>query len=393
MGEFIALLFIGWLVYKFFSSFSATPSNNSTTNNNSTNTYNPSKAFSTKVVKGRMSNLDTFDISIIGKISFNYGNNVVVFKVEMYDENESIKHPILCQIEELSATDAPIFQYITKSFNVNSREIEYQNWIKVISVPIDALTFPFKGSRKITFKVTVLAANNSSGVDVIKTSTYQMYHNVEYVGYTERDKFSLDFNKNLAALACELSYADGNVDKKEITFIKDRLINKLFKKDKEKENKEITQFFEDKIDKVQNYSGSMLDRVVTISNKMIAISDQKQRIEAIEFLINLATIDGDIDKNELVILEKIAEVFKISKEKLNDLKIKIIPPDLSNAEDVAKEYLKLDNYKTVEAKKKYLRDLYREWNPLITSNDELTRKKAEQIIKLIAIERSKLNEQ
>lgn len=386
--EFIIILFVFWIIYKVASSQNTQSSTNSSTSSQ----VNYNKTFSAKVSKGKFNNLDTFDVSIIGGIRFNYQTNVVVIKVEMYDEKDSIKHPILCQIEELSATDAPIFQYISKPFTVNTREGAYQNWTNVVSVPIDALTFPFKGLRKLTFKVSFLAANNSGGLDIIKSATYNQYHTVEYIGYTERDKFSLEFNKNLAALACELSYADGKIDKKEIIFIKDRLINKIFKKDKEKENKEITQYFDEKIDKVQSYSGNMIDRIITITNKMVAISDQKQRIEAIEFLINLATIDGNVDPNEITILDKIAEVFKISKQKLNDLKIKIIPPDLSNAEDVAKEYLNLDKYKTVEAKKKYLRDLYREWNPLITSNDELMRKKAEQIIKLIAIERSKLNE-
>lgn len=387
--EFIIIVFIVWLIYKGITSQSSQTNSTSTYNSNQKNFDKP---FNARVSKGRFNNLDTFDVSIIGGIKFNYQTNVVVIKVEMYDEKDAVKYPILCQIEELSATDAPIFQYVSKAFNINSREGAYANWTSVVSVPIDALTFPFRGYRKLIFKVSVLSANNSGGLDVVKSSTYNQYHQVDYVGYYERDKFSKEFNKNLAALASELSYADGKIDKKEIFFIKDRLINKIYKKDKERENKELTKYFDEKIEKVESYSGSMIDRVVTIANKMISISDQKQRIEAVEFLINLATIDGNLDQNELTILDKIAEVFKISKQKLNDLKIKIIPPDLSNAEDVSKEYLNLDKYKTVEDKKKYLRDLYREWNPLITSNDELTRKKAEQIIKLIAIERSKLSE-
>ena len=387
--EFILILFIIWIIYKGISAGTQQSNNTPTYNSNQSNVNKP---FNANVTKGRINNLDTFDVNVIGGIRFNYQSNVVVFKVEMYDEKEAVKYPILCQIEELSATDAPIFQYVSKAININSREGAYENWTKIVSVPIDSLTFPFKGYRKLIFKVSVLAANNSGGLDVIKSAIYNYYHSVDYIGYYERDNFSREFNKNLAALACELSYADGKIDKKEIIFIKDRLINKLFKKDKEKENKELTQYFDEKIEKVESYSGSMIDRIVTIANKMISISDQKQRMEAVEFLINLATIDGNVDQNELTVLDKIAEVFKISKQKLNDLKIKIIPPDLSNAEDVAKEYLNLDKYKTVEDKKKYLRDLYREWNPLITSNDELTRKKAEQTIKLIAIERSKLNE-
>ena len=47
---------------------------------------------------------------------------------------------------------------------------------------------------------------------------------------------------------------------------------------------------------------------------------------------------------------------------------------------------------SIQEKKKILRDQYRKWSDLVTSDDEKTRRKAELMLKIISQERSKLKE-
>jgi hypothetical protein len=64
--------------------------------------------------------------------------------------------------------------------------------------------------------------------------------------------------------------------------------------------------------------------------------------------------------------------------------------NLFDKEDQSKKLLNMEHLELIEDKKDYLRQQYKKWNPLTTSSDPDTRSQAEQMLKLIAIERAKL---
>lgn len=346
------------------------------------------KNFSLDILAGKLEGFDVFKVRVKGPLTFrNYTNNIVAFRVEMYDQTSGSPTPIVCQLEQFSASDVPVFQYVTDPIVIDSKGIEWQSYSQLIAIPIDALVFPFKGTRDIAISVTVLQAT-SSQLSTIKKVEKIIKYQVDYVGYAEAKDQRKKFNENVVKTAVEIAFIDGNIAKEERAYLKDKVINKLAIDDDERRH--LSSTLNESLSIIEGLTEAPDKRLNRYLKNMLDASDKKDLTMAMEIFLNLVSVDDQLDPEEDKVITLIADKLGLSVDKLRELKSKFVPVKLTKGK-AAESHLDLSAHKTNDAKRKYLREEYKKWNALTTSSDTSVRQQAQSMLKLIAIERAKLS--
>ena len=339
------------------------------------------------IMEGKIEDLKVWKVRIKGPIKFRYySNNIVAIRVEMVDKSSGKEMPVVCQLEELSATDVPIFQYVTDPMVFDAQSIQWNAFTQIVAVPIDALVFPYKGNRNIVFRVTVLQAT-SSQLSTIRTLERSIRHEVTYVGYAEGEEKRKEFNELVVKTAVEIAYIDGNIAKEERSYLKDKVINKLSLDETEK--KRLTTLLNKNLSTIEGLTTNPHTRIKKLTSNLLNAGDKKDISMAMEIFLNLVSADEQLDAEEEKIIQLIASQLNISDGEMKKLKSRFIPVKLTQGKAVD-THLDLSSHKTADAKRKYLREEYKKWNALTTSSDSAVRTQAQSMLKLIAIERAKL---
>jgi len=396
MGGFITFLIIVYIIYKVFIEDSlqnptppAPPSTLPTPSKPHTNNQTArDNAFQARINLGKVESFDTFELELKGDIKLQQSlNNIIIFQVEMKDVTDGKNDYIVTHMESLSASDAPVFLYSSEPLFINSKIIPMDDWLKLLVIPVEGLVFPYKGIRKIKFTVKVLDYRNNQ-LNTVITTTKTITHQVAYVGYLEKGENQSKYEKIVIGLALEIAYADGTISDSEKAFIKEKVISRL-NSDKDRQ-KELMEFLNKKLSDIMQYPGQPEDRIKKLSQELKKVADEQEISTAMEILLKLASVDSILDVAEDKAIHLIAKELNVSLEKLTDLMSKFVPVNLFDKEDQSKKLLNMEHLELIEDKKDYLRQQYKKWNPLTTSSDPDTRSQAEQMLKLIAIERAKL---
>lgn len=395
MGGFITFIIIIYIIYKVFLEDSIPTSTSSQTStyvppkphtNNSTSINNP---FQTQIKLGKIESFDTFELQIKGDIKLQLLlSNVIIFQVEMKDVTDGKDDYIVTHMEELSANDAPVFLYSSDPMTINSKLISIDTWTKILTIPIDGLLFPYRGDRKIKFTITVFDYRNNQ-INTVKTTSKTITHHVDYIGYLEKGENQNKYEKIIIGLAIEIAHADGEISDSELVFMREKVISRVTT-DKDRQ-KELMTFLNKKLNDIKGYPLDSESRIKKLSQELKKVSDEQSIYMAMEILLKLASVDSVLDQEEDKAIQLIAKELGVSLEKLTELMSKFVPVNLFDKENQSKKLLNMDHLLTVVEKKDYLRQQYKKWNPLTTSSDPEIRAQAEQMLKLIAIERSKLD--
>jgi uncharacterized tellurite resistance protein B-like protein len=384
----IVLSFIGFIVFEVFGvGKDAAKSSNSSSSSSSY--FNTSKVNSLqiKAEKNKIEEWDVLQVFVKGTVKLpNYYSNVFAFRLNITDITDGDDF-VICSLKEFQYDDAPIFLYVSKSIPVNFQNVEWKDWASVIAVPIDSLVFPYKGFRKLKFKIEILTAQNSS-LQVVKEIEVVKNFTINNTGYKEKSENKIKYKKHLVELLLEVANIDGKIESTELRSIENSIANKLATNEEEKEN--LIKVYKEKKNKMQRYTGDGTTRINNICKKLLEVTEKSDINQVMEMVLDVVVGDGVLDKNEEEIIETISNKLKFDVDQFRKIKQRMIPVNILSDEQKSNNSLIIDPLWTIDEKKKYLRGEYKKWNSLTASNDKSTREQAKNMLILIATERSKL---
>jgi tellurite resistance protein len=120
-------------------------------------------------------------------------------------------------------------------------------------------------------------------------------------------------------------------------------------------------------------------------------ADQSLKYEILKLYVDIIIVDGILHEKEKASIYHIAKNIGVNMDKFLDQFHNAIPIALLEAAIDASTLGILPNMNDLE-KKKILREQYRKWSDLVTSDDESMRRKAELMLKVISNERLKLKD-
>lgn len=325
-------------------------------------------------------------LEIKGTINTIVNGYPVVYKIEVNDiTDEGEKNFILCAFEEYQASDAPVLHI------VGQKEIPYadsilNDWVPLAIIPLEALTFPKKGSRKVEFKLTWIDNNKP-----IRRQNLTI--NVKEFGYLEKRENRKKFDKLAAQLAFAVSCSDGELHKDEAHMIRNWVQERVNLTDDEDFKAEVNSLIKKEISNFEKNPAEYKPDIENKANLIKSISSVAERYEVIELLMKITSIDGVADSSEMKIIDQIIKILEVDENKMRDMRDQHIPANIisSGAKEDVDTILGIKDSMSKAEIKKHLTAQYRKWNSLANHPDKEKREQAEYMLKLIGERRSKLN--
>lgn len=246
--------------------------------------------------------------------------------------------------------------------------MEFIIGIIVVFVVLTAISFLIDGvkqvlkSKKISFEecaiqTALLVSASDDGIDRSELLAIKKWVNTQVEMIRQTGK-SIDEFRDIADIAAEL------------------------------QQEKFTNYVKECHAKVINTNTDIYDTLRSIDN---IVEDESQKYDLFQLCLDVASADGVADKRELVILDKIANIYlKLNKEKSQAMIEKSLPINIHQDKSSNKEsIIGITNDMTNDEKQTHIRKQYMKWNTRTTSDDQKVREQAEEMINIIAELRTK----
>lgn len=316
-----------------------------------------------------------FIVEMRGAIIAPYDGYTATTKMFVLDVTGGEKNPIISAIDALQAKDSIALAFSTPQ-EIPYRMSVINDWITLVKIPIDTLTFPRSGTRKVKFFVDVGGTLSSSETTITHTCTE--------LGYLDASDNRKKFEIKAVELAFSISASDGDVDRAEAAVIKSWIQKRVaMVSDSEKEtvksrlNQAITNAYE-------VFRDGRAHNVQNICENLKEISSTAECYEALELCLQVAKADGVAEQDELEMLENLAGFLGLDKDKFRSMKDKHLTPDMHDLEltDID-QLLGLRSDMSTAEKKKHLREESKKWNQLSEHKDSEKRQQAKEMLDMI----------
>jgi tellurite resistance protein len=271
---------------------------------------------------------------------------------------------------------------------------DFFNWIYI---PKDIILSPKKGKRKLKFHLTVCETDtevkHSSYEDLSKikhnASTFVNF-NFQEVGYMD-ELINKDKVEDLTIqLGMSMAAADGSLDQKELNIIKkwaQSLTDELEKDKADEKKKHFSSFIKKTYSAVKDKKVSLSNLVKDFNNK----AGKGQKYLAIQLMLDIAGADGKLSKEEIVFINKIAKTTGIDLDTFKEMKNKVIAnvDKIDMSESPSEETFGITKDMDEKEKCKLLRKEFTKWNNQTTNKNPQRRKRAKEMIKIVAELRKK----
>ena len=275
----------------------------------------------------------------------------------------------------------------------------FRDWVLFIPVPVDFIIPPHKGKRKLKFLLCVADSNtktNRGGIDdttkLQHISTKIINFNFKEPGYMDelvnRDKVE-DLTIKLGMC---MAAADGHLDQKELNVIKGWVKNltNLLEEDKAEERKKHFSKF------VKSAYTAAKDKKISLSNLVKEFNDiasKSQKYTSMQLLLDISGADGTLSKEEDVFINKIAKTTGINLATFKEMKNKVIAnvDNIDLSEKPSEESFGVTEDMDDTQKCKVLRKEFTKWNGQTNHNNIKKRKRAKEMVKIIANLRKQYN--
>lgn len=241
----------------------------------------------------------------------------------------------------------------------------------------------------VIFFIFIGIAANSDNTSTTSTQR-TTYNQPKPITTSSSSGLEEDILFNIGALGSLLAKVDGHIDDREIQLIYTWIRNEASSSFAEKKISSIRSY----INKI-NQSSFTTDLVKKELNKFLRFIKNEcsisMKYSALQLYVDIIIVDKKISKREKNTIFHIAKNLGVDMEKFLDSFHDKLPQSLLESA-IDSSTLGLSSTMSIQEKKKILRDQYRKWSDLVTSDDEKTRRKAELMLKIISQERSKLKE-
>ena len=336
--------------------------------------------------------LPVFTVEMQGPVPAPVNNCPVIKTITLFDitKGEEDQQPVLCSLDNLQYQDTVAF------FSASPDVLPYtmsllQNWQPLLSVPIETLTFPARGRRRLRFTVVISAAGSNS---ILARGTFDLLYMNEKPGYVDSQKSRLRAAELAVKLAVSVSAVDGSFAGTEGRVVKNWIQKRIASTPANKQE-DVKKKLNDAVESAMFAAGKCdpgdilhLCREL-IDMHPIPADSMGDKYDVLELCLNVASADGTAKGVEMDLVHALADMMGVDKERFRTMTEKILPVDIMETEDTAK-LLGLDPSWSREKKRKHLRSENRKWRALATHKDKKKQEQARKMQELIAQEMAKL---
>lgn len=344
---------------------------------------------------GRVS-LDCFSVKIRGPIILPQNMLTVVFSLSLWDVSRGSepdkRKPVLCSLPELQLKGSQMFLW------TNIQQMTYANgilsdWTEILFIPVDYITFPAKGNRELYFDLSITPLGQADNTANRALFSF-MYVNKSF-GYIDGIKIRIKAEELGLKYAAAVSAIDGAIDSEEQAVIRnwmDTRIDSL----PEDMRAETTRFLSRALLVAERLSTSIKPGDIEllcedmVEDYPISLFPQGELYDIVELCMKVAAADGIASPEELRLVDIIASLLRVDMDRFRTMAEKILPVNIHSKKDVS-SILGLKAEWTIKHKKKHLREMYREWSARVTHSDAKVRDQADEMLRIIAEERAKLD--
>ena len=275
----------------------------------------------------------------------------------------------------------------------------FRDWVLFIPVPVDFIIPPHKGKRKLKFLLCVADSNTTTDRGAIDDTTKLHHFSSKIINFNFKEPGYMDelVNKDKVEdltikLGMSMAAADGHLDQKELNVIKSWVKNltNLLEEDKAEERKKHFSKF------VKSAYTAAKDKKISLSNLVKEFNDiasKSQKYTAMQLLLDISGADGTLSKEEDVFINKIAKTTGINLATFKEMKNKVIAnvDNIDLSEKPSEESFGITEDMDDKQKCKVLRKEFTKWNGQTNHNNIKKRKRAKEMVKIIANLRKQYN--
>jgi len=314
-------------------------------------------------------------------------------------EDNTYGMSLISTLEPLCETGSRVFKF-QLDINVEVDSF-YENFSRLCRIPIEILAAPYKGNRKLRFRLVATSLGVQSTRAGFAEEDFDKIHHVadfDYhyefteIGYFENlinrdrvEELSIDLGMCIAA-------ADGRLQQKELDVIKDwaNLGTVHLEEDRAEEKKEeYSKYIKSSYNKAKAKKLSLSDIIEEINEK----AGREQKYETLDLLLKIAGADDKLSKDEDIMLNKIVKKLELEEQVFNEMKNKTLATvgKIETSKDSVEGLLGIKKDMSDKEKCKELRKQYSKWNSQTNSSNDKIKERAKEMVKIIADLRTKYN--
>ena len=338
--------------------------------------------------------IECYNVEMVGMISHPTDDQVKIILIiqditDNKDENDS-GAPIL-SAHEVFAEEGSRVLSVQRLYDSGPTHY-FSDWVSFIPIPVDFIIPPHKGKRKLKFLLCVADSNTKTDRGGIDDSTKLQHISKKIINFSFKEPGYMDelVNKDKVEdltikLGMCMAAVDGHLDQKELNVIKGWVKNltNLLEEDKAEERKKYFSKF------VKSAYAAAKDKKVSLSNLVKEFNDiasKSQKYTAMQLLLDISGADGTLSKEEDVFINKIAKTTGINLATFKEMKNKVIAnvDNIDLSEKPSEESFGVTEDMDDKQKCKVLRKEFTKWNGQTNHNNIKKRKRAKEMVKIIA---------
>ena len=295
--------------------------------------------------------------------------------------------PILCAIEDLQGVDDPFFSHVSDALTAHCGLCGgWDEWVRLVSVPLASLTFSRKGALKI--KLSIRASYSLSGY-ITDRSVSLIYENTAsgYMDSIEQRERGMEIAVYLAVLVAGIDGARDEEEAEIVTSFIRKQIASVTNPDKQNITKKRLNNAATDAHSITRWA-AIRSRGYELAGEAAAF-DSDIKFQIIELLLEVAGADSVATKHETDYLNDLAHHIGVDLNEYKNMRDKALPisiyeGNLSEGGNQVESMLGLNAEMSVAEKKSHLSKEFRKWNPLQNSSDPVKSKQAKDMVKAIS---------
>lgn len=313
--------------------------------------------------------------------------------------------PIICALEDFQYENTPFLHNELPIIEAPTAIVGgWEDWVTLLNIPIDALTFPRKGALDLVacmdLEAFFISNRKFDAVDwnlsTVRSASFQWENSengyIDRLGHRER---AVELAVSMAVLT---SGVDGTHDASEGEIVKSFINKQLSLINDTADRKETKLKLNTLIHKAYALKDfdKILDKGVKYAQEVFEF-DSDLKFMIMELLLDVASEDGVADVHETKFLNTLAKEMGIDFDEYKSMRDKALPisiyrsNDLSSSGEQIEDMLGLTPDMTIAQKKKQLSKEYRKWNALKNSSDDKKSKQAKDMIDAISRLRNEIS--
>lgn len=340
--------------------------------------------------------MDCLALKMRGPVNLHPSQLTAVFQLTAWDvtlgSSSEKRRPLLCSIPEFQLKGSQVFLW-THLLQMPYAQSMLADWTEVIALPLDTLTFPARGKRKLEFELRITSLGVSQGP--LNRAVCTHHHENRAWGYVDGLKQRIKAEELGLKLAAAVSAADGSLDDREKAVVRNWMDSRI-ESLPEDLRADTTRALSRALMTAERLGSRLKAEEVPImveelvEHYPVAGLPKGDLYDVVKLCMEVAAADGTAGPDELRLIDRISELLSVDRETFTRYRDKLLPAGMHSEKDID-SILGIDPSWNSREKKRHLRGLYREWSSRVTHSDSQVRDQAEEMLKLIAQERARLD--